>query len=128
VYPRYLSTGLAQATGWTAGVRFAVGARDFSLLYIVDTGSVAHLTSILVATGSSFPGRKTHLHLVPRSGMAELNLHSLIRIHGLVLNLAQRQLYVFVPVDYPYPYTCLIRSVKYKRTKRNLTRKVQIHF
>jgi hypothetical protein len=31
------------ATGWTAGVRFPVGARDFSLLQIVQTVSGAHL-------------------------------------------------------------------------------------
>jgi hypothetical protein len=43
-------------------------------------------------TGGSFPGGKakggvkltTDLHLVPRSKMAELYLHSLIRLHGII--------------------------------------------
>jgi hypothetical protein len=32
------------------------------------------------------PGREGHIHLVPRSRMVDLYLHSPIRLHGLVLN------------------------------------------
>jgi hypothetical protein len=31
--------------GWTAGVRFPTGARDFSLLHSLQTGSGAHLSN-----------------------------------------------------------------------------------
>jgi hypothetical protein len=44
-------------TGTTAGVRFPEKAR-FSLLYNVQTGSVAHPTINPMNTGSSFPGDK----------------------------------------------------------------------
>jgi hypothetical protein len=52
--------GLAQqrATGWTAGVRFSVGARDFSLLHSVETASGAHPASYLMGTGGLFPWDK----------------------------------------------------------------------
>jgi hypothetical protein len=36
---------LGRARGWTAGVRFATGARDFSVLHSVQTGSGARPTS-----------------------------------------------------------------------------------
>jgi hypothetical protein len=38
----------------------------------------------------------THLHLVPRSTMVDLNLHSPICLHGTVLNYAQGQMYIFL--------------------------------
>jgi hypothetical protein len=44
------------ATGWTAGVRFLVGKRDFSLQHSVQIGSWAHTTSYLMGTVGSFPG------------------------------------------------------------------------
>jgi hypothetical protein len=47
-----------RATGWTAGVRFPVGERDFSLLRSVQTGSGAHPASYPMATEGSFPGGK----------------------------------------------------------------------
>jgi hypothetical protein len=80
--------------GWTAGVRFQAGARDFSLLHRVQTCSGAHPAYYPMGTGVSFPrgcsGRGVKLtialHLVLRSSMMELYLHSPIRLHGVVLN------------------------------------------
>jgi hypothetical protein len=45
-------------TGWTTGVPFQAGARDFSLPYVVQTGSGAHAASYPMRTGSSFPSGK----------------------------------------------------------------------
>jgi hypothetical protein len=39
------SVGIATPTGWKAGVRFTAGARDFSLLLSVQSGSWAHSAS-----------------------------------------------------------------------------------
>jgi hypothetical protein len=39
------------ATGWTAGVRFPAGARDFSILH----SSGAHPASYAMGTGDDFP-------------------------------------------------------------------------
>jgi hypothetical protein len=44
------------AADWTAGVRFAVGARDFSFLHSLQTGSGAHSASYPMGVGGSFPG------------------------------------------------------------------------
>jgi hypothetical protein len=46
------------ATGWTAGVRFRAGARDFSLLHSVQTCSGVHLASYTMGSGGFFPGAK----------------------------------------------------------------------
>jgi hypothetical protein len=81
------------AVGWTAGVQFPARARDFSL-QSVQTGSGAHLASFSVDTGGSFPGSvvvggmklTTHFHLVLRSRMVEIHLHSPICLHDIVLN------------------------------------------
>jgi hypothetical protein len=67
-------TGVAQsvqgrAMGLTAGVRFPAGARHFSILHSVQTGSGAH--------PPSYPMGANHLHLVPRSVMVELYFQSL---------------------------------------------------
>jgi hypothetical protein len=43
------------ATGWTARVRF----QEFSLLHVVQTGSVAHSASYPMGTGGSSPGGKS---------------------------------------------------------------------
>jgi hypothetical protein len=40
-----------QAVGWTTGVRFLAGARDFLLLYSVQTGYGAHLASYPIGMG-----------------------------------------------------------------------------
>jgi hypothetical protein len=81
------------ATGWTTRVRFPA-LQDYSLLHVVQTGSGAHPASYPVGTWGFFPGGKsgkdvkltTHLHLLPKSRMVELYLHSPIRLHGIVLN------------------------------------------
>jgi hypothetical protein len=57
------------------GVRSQVGAKDFSSIFCVQTGSGAHPASCTMGTGAPFPGVKrgwgvtltTHSHLVPRS-------------------------------------------------------------
>jgi hypothetical protein len=63
----------------TAGVRFPVEARYFSLLQSVQTGSGSHPASYPVSTGG-LRGRgmklTSHLHPVSRSGMVELYHHS----------------------------------------------------
>jgi hypothetical protein len=89
------------ATGWTVGIRTPVRAREFSLLNNVQTGSGAHPDSYQADTGDCYSGGKeagdvkltTHLHLVPKSKMMELCVHSPIRLHGLVLNQSQRELW-----------------------------------
>jgi hypothetical protein len=43
------------ATGWLDGVRFMAGARDFSLLHIVQTGAGAHPASYAMGTDHSSP-------------------------------------------------------------------------
>jgi hypothetical protein len=76
--------GIAQsvyrrATGWTAGVLFPAGVRDFSPFRRVQThpafsgGKVARDVKLT-----------THLHVVPRSRMVKVYLHSAIRLHGVV--------------------------------------------
>jgi hypothetical protein len=47
--------GVYGLDGW---VRFPAGARDFSLLYSVQTGHEAHPASYPMGTGGSFPGGK----------------------------------------------------------------------
>jgi hypothetical protein len=46
-------------TGWTTGVGFPAGARDFSLLHSVQTGSGDRPASYRMCTVDSFPGGKT---------------------------------------------------------------------
>jgi hypothetical protein len=75
--------------GWTAGVRFAARARDFSLLHSVQTGSGAHSDSDSMGNGDSIPGAKAagaDRHIVPRLKMVELYLQSSICLHSIVLN------------------------------------------
>jgi hypothetical protein len=43
-------------TGWTAGVQFLAGARDFSLLHVVQTGSGTHPASSPMGNCGSVPG------------------------------------------------------------------------
>jgi hypothetical protein len=71
-----------------------LGAREFSLLHSVHTGSGFHPASHKMGTKGSFSGSKAaggvkltvHFHLVPRSRIVELNLHSPICLHGVMLN------------------------------------------
>jgi hypothetical protein len=44
------------ATGWTAGIRFPAGARNFSFLHSVHTGSGTHPVYYPMDTGGSFWG------------------------------------------------------------------------
>jgi hypothetical protein len=44
------------ALGWTAGVLFLVGTRDFSLHTRVQTGYEVHLASYVLGTGNFLPG------------------------------------------------------------------------
>jgi hypothetical protein len=44
--------------GWTAGVRFLAGARYFSLLHSVQTGSGAHPASYPIGSRGALPGAK----------------------------------------------------------------------
>jgi hypothetical protein len=67
-----------------AGIRFPARVNDFSLLHIVEISSGAHPASYSMGT-ELFSRKKisralkltAHLHLVPRSRMVELYLHSL---------------------------------------------------
>jgi hypothetical protein len=67
--------------------------QDFSRLHSVLIGSGAHPASYTMRTGGFAPGDKavrgvkltTHLHLVPRSRLVELYLHSPTRFHVVVL-------------------------------------------
>jgi hypothetical protein len=70
------------------------GRAKFSLLHGVQTDSGANpITSYPMGIGGDFPrgysGQDpkltTHFHLVPRSRMVELYLHSPICLHGIVL-------------------------------------------
>jgi hypothetical protein len=87
------SFGIATGNGLSRGVQFPAGAWDFSFLHSVQTGSEAHPTSSLVGTGGSFPGDKgaagwswpTAHHLVLKSGIIELCLHSPIHFNGMLL-------------------------------------------
>jgi hypothetical protein len=75
-------SSVGTATGWPAGLRFfSSPQRPYRLCDPPSLLSSGHR--------GLFPlGLKltTHLHLVPRSRMVELYLHSLICFHGIVLN------------------------------------------
>jgi hypothetical protein len=49
---------LQWAMVWTANIQFLAEARDFSLLYRVETISWAHPASSPMGTACSFPGGK----------------------------------------------------------------------
>jgi hypothetical protein len=72
------------------GFRIPAG-QDFSLRHSVEIGSGSHPASYQMYTGGTFsgvkrPGREAEHHLVPRTRMEELYLHSHIRLLGVVLN------------------------------------------
>jgi hypothetical protein len=70
------------ATGWTVGVRFSTGARDF-IFSTVSRWALGLTQHLFNGTGGSFPGSKTlggvklaaHLHLLPMSRVIDLYLH-----------------------------------------------------
>jgi hypothetical protein len=57
-YLRNRDGSLGIATDWTTGVRFPLGARDFSVLQSVQTGSGLHSASYPMGTEGSFPWDK----------------------------------------------------------------------
>jgi hypothetical protein len=66
-----------------------VGNGCVSLLHSVQIGPGVHPASYPQSiTGYFLRGKVTEadLHLVPRSGMVELYFHSLVRLHGIMLN------------------------------------------
>jgi hypothetical protein len=78
---------------WTAGVRFPTGARYFSLLRSVQTGSGTHSASYPIGTGGSFlgvkPPRREADHTTPSSTEVKnggIYLHSPIYLHGVLIN------------------------------------------
>jgi hypothetical protein len=81
-------------TGYTAGVRFPTGARDFSLVHSVQTGSATPSALYIMGTGGSLsvsvkrPGREADQSLPSsteiKNGRAIPPLP--IRVHGVVLN------------------------------------------
>jgi hypothetical protein len=86
---------LGRATGYWLDGRDSIPARtrDFSLLHSIQNGSWAYPASYPMGTESCIPGVRrqeredNHTpHLVPRSIMLELYLHSPMRLHDVVLN------------------------------------------
>jgi hypothetical protein len=75
---------------------FPAGAREFSLSLVTQTGSGAYPTSYsgtgALSSEENGHGVKLpiHLHVGPRPRMVELYLHSLIRLHGVMLTKVSR--------------------------------------
>jgi hypothetical protein len=86
------------ATGWTAQVQF-LAAQDSSLLQSVLTSLLSNEYRGLFPRGYSNRGVKltTQIHLMQRSGMDELYLHSRVCLHGAVLR------YLSVGTTLPLP-------------------------
>jgi hypothetical protein len=90
-YPESRDSSVGIATGYRLDGRGSIpgGAENFSLLYNVQTGSEAHPASYPLGTGTVSKGVKrpggvkliNHLHLLPRSRMVELYLHSSILLN-----------------------------------------------
>jgi hypothetical protein len=95
---KVLETGIAQlvyrrAKAWTAGVRFPAGSKRFSLPTTqgLDRGPTEppiQLVQRELSLRSNRAGREADhsFHLVPKSRMTELHLHSPICLHGMLLN------------------------------------------
>jgi hypothetical protein len=89
------------------GVRFPVGAGNFSLRHRVQTGSGTYPASYPMGNGGFLigvkrPGREAD-HLPPSSAKVkecvELYLQSPIRLHGMVLSYTQGQLYFYLTLS-----------------------------
>jgi hypothetical protein len=73
---------------------FELGRVKMFLFSTTSRPAEAHTAYYPIGTGISFPGDNaaegvklaTHLHLVPRSRIAELYLHCPIRFHVIVLD------------------------------------------
>jgi hypothetical protein len=88
------------ATGWTAGIKFPRGTKEFSLVCIVQAGSGARFASCAMDTGDARSVKLTiHPHLIPRSRMVAPYVCSPIRLHGVVLNSLSTRT--------PLPFNCL---------------------
>jgi hypothetical protein len=79
------------ATGWTAGVRLRAGTRNFLFFtaFMPALGPTQPpIQRIPVALSSGLSGRDVkltiHFHLVPKSRMVELYIHSPICVHGIL--------------------------------------------
>jgi hypothetical protein len=67
--------------------------KEFVFTHSIQTGSGVHTVSYPMSFGGSSIGGKatnvkmiTHLQLIPRSRLVEVNLHSPIHLHGVILN------------------------------------------
>jgi hypothetical protein len=78
IFNLILMTTVGIEPGTLANALIICAVQDFSLPHSVQTGSGAHPIS--------YPMGEADLHLVPRSRMVELYLHSPICLHGIVLN------------------------------------------
>jgi hypothetical protein len=85
---RSRGSSVGVATGCGLGFDSRQGIR-ISVFRSVQNGSGTHSTSYPVGTDGSFLEPELelhHSHLVPRSRMMELYLHSLTPLHGVVIN------------------------------------------
>jgi hypothetical protein len=82
----YSSVGIATGYGLDDRGLNAGRGKSFSLLHSIQAGSGAH--PALVPMGTECRGVKLiiHLHIVLKSRMVELYLHSNIHLHGVVIN------------------------------------------
>jgi hypothetical protein len=88
---RLISVGML--TDWTSRVRFSTGAKDLFMLYNFQTSTGNPTAYSEMGAGESHPGIKwyfieaaTHLHVMPKSELTEIHLHSATCLHGLLLN------------------------------------------
>jgi hypothetical protein len=84
--------GEKRATCFKTGVRLSAEVRGFSFLHILQIDPGAHRASCHVGTAESGLKLTTRLHPVSSSRTLQLYLHSLIRLHGLVLSLRRCKL------------------------------------
>jgi hypothetical protein len=100
-----------RATDWASGARFPAGPRDFSLHHRVQTVPGAHPASYSMSTGGFLPGGKaagvmkltTH-HLVPRSRIVKLYLHSPPCLYGIVFKFNLLSTGTVLPFQAYFPY------------------------
>jgi hypothetical protein len=78
---------VGMATGFRTEGRVLIPGEMNRFIYLTASRSEAHSASHRMGTGCSFPWGKAaaRFHIVPRSRMIELCLHSPIRFHGVVL-------------------------------------------
>jgi len=87
--------------GWMTGFRFLAGARVFSLRHM---GSAVHSASypMFISSGVKLPGRETG-HSLPSNAKVynswRYNSDPPVRLHGVLLGLAQGQFLHFIPAE-----------------------------